>query len=131
MNVLKEMSKCITSRKMKNLLILENFSPQNIPAIQYLMNNITVVRLFCTSVNKLHNESFEAEKFRSFVLFTCPRNFLSRWFCSNMDLRESSYEGFCKSFLQRSACITCHETFTVYSMCTLILLSLIATHYHS
>ena len=35
----------------------------------------------------------------------------SRWHCSNMDLRPSTYMGFCKSFLWRSMCTTCRETF--------------------
>ena len=69
----------------------------------------------------VYHESFEAEIFCSFQVFTRSQNFLyenSRWLCSNMDLRESMwdsakvfYEDLCVQLAEKHFC---HEIFMVY-----------------
>ena len=69
----------------------------------------------CSSIwHTVYHESFEAEQFHGFHVFShVCEIFLyetSRWRCSSMDLRESMRDSV-KVSSQRSACITCRETF--------------------
>ena len=66
-------------------------------------------------MHTIYHESFEAEKFCGLCNYLHVRETSLygnlRWRCWNMDLRDSRVSHWYSSFLRRSACATCCETF--------------------